>query len=142
MSRSHHLSLHPREPNLPRGQTVRTLKILCLFFGSPKSFNVRFCAQLQVHHLTGCSFGALSSYKSAGQRETICLGWKKECQKHETNDSSVQTWVEMSASGKTQWNTAGWVDSAEAGPKESLDVLRTRHTLVGHYVGDRREQGL
>lgn len=67
---------------------------------------------------------------------------EEECQKDETNDSSVQTWVEMLASGKTQWNMAEGVDSAEVGPKESLDVLRTRHTLVGHYVGDRREQGL
>lgn len=57
--------------------------------------------------------------------------------KDEANDSSVQTWVEILASGKTQGDMAGWVDSAEASPKETLDVLSMRHTLVGHYVGER-----
>ena len=45
--------------------------------------------------------------------------------------------MEILASGKTQWDTAGWVDSTEVSPKETLDVLSMRHTLVGHYVGDR-----
>lgn len=41
------------------------------------------------------------------------------------------------AVGKAQWDTARWIDDTEAGPAEMLDVLNTRHTLVGHYLGDR-----